>query len=93
MKTLNIKDLPVAEELDRRTMSAVRGGMSLFWPVADFSKTSMSFDTQQYIGQSQNTIANTGVNVAFAKDISANVSPKQEANNSNVTRIGAPLLA
>lgn len=27
MKTLTIKDLPVAEELDRKAMSAIQGGM------------------------------------------------------------------
>ena len=51
MKTLSIQDLPVTEELDRRAMSAVRGGTSFFWPAFDVSKTSMAFDTQQFIGQ------------------------------------------
>jgi hypothetical protein len=93
MKTLNIKDLPVTEELDRRAMSAVRGGYSLFWPAVDVTRTDLSFDTQQLISQSQNTSVNTGVNVAFAHDIKANVKPTQIANNSSTVNIGAPMLS
>jgi hypothetical protein len=93
MKTLNIKDLPVTEELDRHAMSAVRGGYSLFWPAVDISHTDLSFEAQQLIGQTQNTSVNTGVNVAFAQNIKANVKPTQIASNSNTVNIGAPMLS
>jgi hypothetical protein len=91
MKTLIIKDLPIAEQLDRRAMSAVRGGMGYFVPSFDFSKTSLSFNTQQMVQQEQNTSSQNGVNVAFASDIDAKVKPVQTASNSSNINIGGGL--
>jgi hypothetical protein len=96
MNTLNIKDLSVTEELDRRAMSAVRGGFMTFGPLIDLSKTDISNSALQMTSQSQNTMANTGVNAAWAKKISATVTPQQDSSNSNTVNIGsgshAPVL-
>lgn len=90
MKTLTIKDLPVTEELDRRAMSAVRGGYSAFYyPGFDTSKLALSFNTEQLNNQTQNTINENGGNVAFAHDITSNVHPVQTATNSSNINIGS----
>ncbi|SAK46544.1 hypothetical protein [Caballeronia ptereochthonis] len=87
MKTLTIKDLPVTEELDRRAMSAVRGGNALLYPGFisgfDVSKIAMTFAPQQFIGQTQTTTTENGSNIAFADGLTAraNVAPKQDARN------------
>ncbi|WP_244817170.1 hypothetical protein [Caballeronia sp. Lep1P3] len=91
MKTLTIKDLSLTEELDRRAMSAVRGGMNTFLPSFDFSKTSLSFNTQQMAQQEQNTYNQNGMNVAFAGDIDSYVDPKQTARNTSNINIGGGL--
>ena len=84
MKSLSIKDLSITEELDSRAMSAVRGGnLPGFWPSYNSSSTSLSFDAQQLISQTQTTISNNGNNVAFASGISSTVKPTQTANNTN----------
>ena len=84
MKSLSIKDLSVTEELDSRAMSAVRGGnLPSFWPGYNSSTTSLSFNAEQLISQSQNTINNNGNNVAFASGISSTVKPTQTASNHN----------
>ncbi|BAN25479.1 hypothetical protein [Caballeronia insecticola] len=87
MTKLIIKDLPVTEELDRRAMSAVCGGSSLFAPGFlsgfDFSQLSTAFAPQQFISQSQTTLTQNGSNIAFADGIAsrATVTPKQDAKN------------
>jgi hypothetical protein len=84
MKSLTIKDLSVTEELDSRAMSAVRGGnLPSFWPGYSSTATSLSFNAEQLISQSQKTINNNGNNVAFASDIHSTVKPTQTANNYN----------
>ncbi|WP_250453498.1 hypothetical protein [Caballeronia sp. ATUFL_M2_KS44] len=92
MKTLTILDLPVTEELDRRAMSAVRGGSSFYFPGYDVSKYDLTFNTQQLIDQSQSTESHNGVNVAFANDITSNVKPKQEAHNTSTINIGSGFM-
>ncbi|VXB29297.1 conserved hypothetical protein [Burkholderia sp. 8Y] len=91
MKTLTIKDLPITEELDRRAMSAVRGGMGYLLPSFDFSKTSLSFNTQQMVQQEQNTSNQNGVNVAFASGIHSDLHPVQKGSNSSNINIGGGL--
>jgi prepilin-type processing-associated H-X9-DG protein len=83
MKTLIINDLPVTEELDRRAMSAVRGGTGLPYPGFDISKLVTSFMPQQFIGQTQTVLTQNGSNIAFADGLisRANVAPKQDARN------------
>ncbi|WP_244816198.1 hypothetical protein [Caballeronia sp. Lep1P3] len=92
MKTLTIKDLAVTEELDSRAMSAVRGGTSFYFPGLDVAKYDLSFNTQQFIGQTQNTQNQNGVGVAFGGDISSSVKPKQEASNTSNINIGSGLV-
>ena len=87
MTTLLIKDLAVAEALDTRAMSAVRGGTykgmpGYMTPYFGVEKNSFSFDASQLIGQTQNIVNNNGNNVAFAHDITSTVKPTQTANNN-----------
>ena len=87
MKTLTIKDLSRTSELDRAAMTGISGGMYKgFAPYSvfsvDASKYSFSFDAKQSIGQEQNTLVNTGNNVAFAHDITSTVKPTQTADNT-----------
>jgi hypothetical protein len=96
MQTLMIKDLPVAEELDRKAMSAVRGGSYKFAPSwlsyysSDYdlnaSKHDFSIDVSQLVGQTQTVNTTVGNNVAFAQDIHATVKPTQTATNNNTIR-------
>jgi hypothetical protein len=89
MATLIIKDLPLTEPLDACAMSRVNGGNAQFAaPIFDWSKLAMSFDAQQLIGQSQNTVVNTGVSAAYASGIASQVAPRQTAQNLNVLNIG-----
>jgi hypothetical protein len=87
MTTLLIKDLSVAEALDTRAMSAVRGGTYKGMPAhmlpyfGGVTKNEFSFDASQLIGQTQNVVNNNGNNVAFSHDISSTVKPTQTADN------------
>ncbi|HEY4803741.1 MAG TPA: hypothetical protein VIH96_14110 [Paraburkholderia sp.] len=83
MSKLMIADLSVAQELDRREMSAVRGGWSL-WPVypgPSFKYDTTNFTASQLIGQTNTIEANVGNDVAFASNIHATVNPVQKASN------------
>jgi hypothetical protein len=91
MTTLTILDLPVTEQLDRRAMSAVRGGSSFYFP-GYVSKYDLTFNTQQLIDQKQSTENHNGVNVAFGEDITSNVKPKQEAHNTSNINIGSGFM-
>jgi hypothetical protein len=85
MTTLMIKDLAVAEELDRKAMSAVRGGLLVLpyvLPFASHYESNSVFGASQTIGQVQNVLNNNGNNVAFAHGISSTVNPTQTADNS-----------
>jgi hypothetical protein len=87
MTTLLIKDLSVAEALDTRAMSAVRGGTYKGMPAhmlpyfGGVTKNEFSFDASQLIGQTQNIVNNNGNNVAFAHDITSTIKPTQTADN------------
>ena len=87
MTTLHITDLSVAEALDTRAMSAVRGGTYKGMPAhmlpyfGGVSKNEFSFNAEQVIGQSQDIVNNNGNNVAFANGITSTVNPTQSANN------------
>jgi hypothetical protein len=84
MKTLIIKDLSVTEELDGRAMSTVRGGnLASLWPGYSSTMSNFSFNPQQFISQSQNTLNSSGNNVAFADHTSTEVKPLQNAQNFN----------
>jgi hypothetical protein len=93
MKTLMIADLAHTDTLDAQAMASVRGGMYKgLCPVtlpcygSDYgfgsSKSNVSFDASQLIGQTQNIVNNNGNNVAFASGITSTIKPTQTANNN-----------
>ena len=87
MKTLMIKDLAVTEQLDRKAMAAVQGGMlkggsPYVLPMLGSSKHDFSFDATQLIGQTQNIVNQNGNNVAFSNDIHSTIKPTQTASNN-----------
>ena len=93
MTSIIIKDLSATTELDARAMAGVRGGMykdyampsSWNWgeqPKFEPGKSDMKFDLSQQLDQCQNTLVNNGNNVAFASNITANVSPSQTGKNT-----------
>jgi hypothetical protein len=91
MSTLIIRDIALNAEMARNEMSAVRGGTGIgFMPVFDASKFRLSNDVTQYTGQSQATMANTGVNDAWVKNISANVKPHQDSDTNSYVNVGSP---
>ncbi|HEY0846704.1 MAG TPA: hypothetical protein VGE12_15135 [Noviherbaspirillum sp.] len=51
-------------------------------PLFDVSKNSMSFNAEQLMSQTQNTMVNNGNNVAFSSGITANVNPTQNGKNT-----------
>ena len=87
MSALMIKDLSVTEELDSKSMKAVRGGY-LAYPYfpsikLDFDN-SKHVDAQQLISQELNINNMSGNNNAFATGINTTIKPTVTANN-NVT--------
>ncbi|MFC7516688.1 hypothetical protein ACFQUU_16895 [Herbaspirillum sp. GCM10030257] len=95
MKALIIKDLAVSEELDARSMAAVRGGCYAggygggylpspsYTPTpAPYGKGDFKFDATQMLNQSQNTVVNNGNNAAFVSGITSNVTPTQNGSNN-----------
>ncbi|MCP3719879.1 hypothetical protein [Paraburkholderia sp. CNPSo 3281] len=86
MSKLMIADLSVAQELDRREMSAVRGGLGL-WPVCyptmpSVKVDSTNFTASQLIGQTNTILSNTGNDVAFVNNLHASTNPVQTAHNT-----------
>src|SRR5882762_4068354 len=65
MTTLMIKDLTLTEQLDRKAMAAVHGGMLKayvpYW-VPGYSESTSSFEASQVIGQVQNIVNQNGNN-------------------------------
>lgn len=97
MKTLTIKDLALAADLDTSAMASVRGGTGSYcmpsmpsycspssWggPQFDINKNDLNFNASQQLGQSQNTLVNNGNNVAFASGITSTVTPTQTGSNN-----------
>lgn len=89
MSKLMIADLSVAQELDRREMSAVRGGnlgvgglWPVYYPSPSVKMTTTNFSAEQLIGQTNSIVSNVGNDVAFASGISASVNPSQTAHNT-----------
>jgi hypothetical protein len=90
MKTLTIKDLSIATELDAKTLASVRCGTGMpsygspsYWSGMQFdmTKNDFNFNAAQQLNQSQNTLVNNGNNVAFASGITSNVTPSQSGHN------------
>jgi hypothetical protein len=87
MKTLMIADLAHTDTLDAKAMASVRGGMYKgAYPLPFFgygsSKSDVSFDASQMIGQTQNIVNENGNNVAFASGITSTIKPTQTAHNN-----------
>ena len=81
MSTLVIRDLAHHAEMGRSEMCAVRGGFGLAFP--SFQSTDISATVQQLSTQTQNTLNQNGLNVAFAHGITSDVDPVQKANNKS----------
>lgn len=86
MTTLTILDLSITEELDRKAMTAVRGGTMkggyTFLPSFGSSKHDFEFSASQLTSQTQSNINETGNNVAFADNIRSSFKPTQSSSNS-----------
>ncbi|HKR39413.1 MAG TPA: hypothetical protein VJU59_06960 [Paraburkholderia sp.] len=85
MSKLMIADLSVAQELDRREMRAVRGGLGLwpvYYPTPSVKVDSTNFTAEQLIGQTNTILSNTGNDVAFVNNLHSSVNPVQTAHNT-----------
>ncbi|WP_213306227.1 hypothetical protein [Paraburkholderia sacchari] len=86
MSKLMIADLSATQELDRRAMSAVRGGNLGLWPVyyptPSVKVDTTTFSAEQLIGQTNSIVNYTGNDVAFATGIKSTVNPVQNARNT-----------
>jgi hypothetical protein len=84
--TLIVKDLSLTVELDAEGMTAVRGGHRSLdsgnGPLANMSKSDFKFDAKQMLDQAQNTLVNNGNNSAFVCDVTSDVNPYQNGQNS-----------
>lgn len=84
MSKLTIADLSATQDLDRREMSAVRGGwvgMPFYYPAPSVKVNTTNFTADQLIGQTNTIMNNTGNDVAFVKNIHSTVDPTQQARN------------
>ena len=79
---LMISDLTENQTLDRKALTAIRGGMLPTVPGFSTSTFDFSFGAVQDISQLQSVLVNTGNNVAFSSGISATVTPTQNAQNN-----------
>ncbi|MFD1561561.1 hypothetical protein ACFSHT_38925 [Paraburkholderia silviterrae] len=87
MTKLMIADLSVAQELDRREMSAVRGGnlgglLPFYYPTPSVKIDTTNFSASQLIGQTNDIVNTTGNDVAFVTGIHSTVNPVQTAKNT-----------
>jgi len=87
MKTLTIKDLDRAEQLDRTAMAAVRGGWNVFAPtykLGDVTYTpsyDSSINAMQSLSQQQNVMTATANESAFLSGVSVNNNTHQNGKN------------
>ena len=85
MSKLMIADLSATQELDRRSMSTVRGGyvgLPIYYPTPSVKIDSTNFSAEQLIGQTNNIVSETGNDVAFASGIKSQVNPVQTGKNT-----------
>ncbi|MES2150705.1 MAG: hypothetical protein V4508_13055 [Pseudomonadota bacterium] len=85
MKTLTIKDLARAEQLDRDAMAAVRGGMKLpylFGNVNIAGKFDSSIHATQDVAQEQNVFNETADGSAFLSDLRVKNQTSQFGQNN-----------
>ena len=87
MKTLTIKDLDRAEQLDRTAMTTVRGGWSVFAPsykMGDYTyapTSDSSINAAQSLSQIQNVMTATANDSAFLSGVSVNNNTHQNGKN------------
>ena len=87
MKTLTIKDLDRAEQLDRTAMAAVRGGWSVFAPSYKFGDVTYaptsdsSINAMQSLSQQQNVLTATANDSAFLSGVTVNNNTHQNGKN------------
>jgi len=88
MKTLMINDLPMTEELGRKAMAEVRGGMHFapyYWGgYVDASTKNSSFDALQQINQGQSLATNVGNNVAVLGGFASPSVPVTGTQNADI---------
>ena len=89
MNTLMIKDLSIAEQLDSRAMSAVRGGNG-FGPSSSYfnftpvyaPNNSKTVDGTQLISATMNIQNATGNDAAFVAGVTTTIAPHMTSNNN-----------
>jgi hypothetical protein len=87
MKTLTIKDLDRAEQLDRTAMAAVRGGWNVFAPtykMGDYTyapTSDSSINAMQDLSQQQNVMTATANDSAFLSGVTVNNTTNQNGKN------------
>ena len=87
MKTLTIKDLDRAEQLDRTAMAAVRGGWNVFAPsykMGDYTyapTSDSSINAMQSLSQQQTGLTATANDSAFLAGVSVNNDTHQNGKN------------
>ena len=87
MKTLTIKDLDRAEQLDRTAMAAVRGGWNVFAPsykMGDYTyapTSDSSINAMQSLSQQQNVMTATANDSAFLSGVTVNNTTNHNGNN------------
>jgi hypothetical protein len=87
MKTLTIKDLDRAEQLDRTAMAAVRGGWSMFSPSYQAGNVTYapSYDSSitavQNLGQQQSSLTATANESAFLGGVDVHNTTHQNGQN------------
>jgi hypothetical protein len=87
MKTLTIKDLDRADNLDRTAMAAVRGGWSMYSPsyktgdVTYAPSYDSSINAMQNLGQQQNVLTATANDSAFLDGVSVHNATHQNGQN------------
>jgi len=87
MKTLTIKDLDRAEQLDRTAMAAVRGGWSVYAPTfkmgdVTYAPTSdSSINAMQALSQQQSVLTATANDSAFLAGVTVNNNTNQNGKN------------
>jgi len=88
MKTLTIKDLDRAEQLDRTAMAAVRGGHNEYYApsfkMGDFTyapSSDSSINAMQALSQQQNVMTATANESAFLAGVTVNNTTHQNGKN------------
>jgi hypothetical protein len=87
MKTLTIKDLDRAEQLDRTAMAAVRGGWNVFAPSYKYGdvtytpQSDSSINAMQSLSQQQNVLTATANDSAFLSGVTVNNTTRQNGKN------------